>query len=334
MALLLAVAAALGVLAFVVATAPGRIGLFPGHPGRTVAPGEAGWTRLAAAPIALTEVAAAAHEGRVWVAGGLDAGGVASPRVLVYDPATDRWSEGPRLLAAVHHAALVSDGSALYLIGGYLGDDFGRPTDEVWRLDAAATSWVRDAPLPEPRAAGAAAWDGRGAILFGGGVGPDGAVSGAVYRTDPAAGWLEIAQLAVPREHLAATSIGGGAVTFIGGRRADTGNLGTVEFVSSDGGPVGRSEDLPTPRGGVAAFSWPELGDCLLGGEGPNGTFGDVECRGTGDTALPGLGVPRHGLGAAVIGRRVYVVLGGPKPGLSVSDVIEVLELPAPTVSR
>jgi hypothetical protein len=92
--------------------------------------------------------------------------------------------------------------------------------------------------------------------------------------------------------------------------------------------------DVPTPRGGVAAFSWPELGDCLVGGEGPNGTFGDVECLAAATiTSLPGLGVPRHGLGAVVIGRRAYVVLGGPQPGLTVSDVIEVLELPA-SVSR
>jgi hypothetical protein len=79
----------------------------------------------------------------------------------------------------------------------------------------------------------------------------------------------------------------------------------------------------------VAAFSWPALGTCLVGGEGPNGTFGNVECVGTTRvTTLPGLGVPRHGLGAAVIGGVAYVVLGGPQPGLTSSDVIEALRLP------
>jgi hypothetical protein len=320
------VAAAAGVLVFVLATNAGRSGP-PANPGRTAATGESGWVRLAPAPVALTEVAAAAHEDRVWVVGGLDAQGISSPRTLVYDPGTDAWSEGPRLLGGVHHAALVSDGTTLFLLGGYLGDRFDTPTDEVWRLDDGATSWVRDAPLPEPRGAGAAAWDGRDRILFAGGVGPGG-VSDVVFASDPAAGWVELARLDVAREHLAATSLGAGSVTFLGGRRGDVGNLGTVEFVSSEG-VVGATEDLPTPRGGVAAFAWPALGDCLVGGEGPNGTFGAVECAGAIETrTLPGLGVPRHGLGAVVIGRRAYVVLGGPEPGLTVSDVIEAFALP------
>jgi hypothetical protein len=332
LALLVAVVATLGVLTFLVATNLGRIGLFPGDPGRTAAPGESAWIRLAPAPSALTEVAAAAHEGKVWVVGGLDASGAASVRTLIYDTASDSWSEGPRLLAGVHHAALVSDGSTLFLLGGYLGPTFDQPTDEVWRLDAGASSWVRDVPLPEPRGAGAAAFDGIGTIFFGGGVGPGG-VSDVIYGSDPAAGWREIARLREPREHLAATASGAGTVTFMGGRRGDVGNLGTVDSIDA-AGVLGGTEDVPTPRGGVAAFSWPALGDCLVGGEGPNGTFGDVECMGTTEiTSLPGLGVPRHGLGAVVIGRRVYVVLGGPQPGLTVSDVVEALDLPA-TVSR
>lgn len=74
------VALAAGALAVLIVTRPGRVGLFPGTPGRTASPGEAVWTRLTPAPLALTEVAAAAHQGRVWVAGGLDASGAASAR--------------------------------------------------------------------------------------------------------------------------------------------------------------------------------------------------------------------------------------------------------------
>ena len=93
-------------------------------------------------------------------------------------------------------------------------------------------------------------------------------------------------------------------------------------------GVVGRAEDLPTPRGGVAAFSADALGDCVVGGEGPDGTFGTVECVGAiTTTTLPGLTVPRHGLGAAFLYGRAYVVLGGPRPGLTVSAVVEVLDL-------
>lgn len=284
-----------------------------------------GWTRRAPAPLALTEVAAAVHDGRVWVAGGLDTGGRAVDRVSVFNPRTDTWSGGPGLPEPVHHAALVSDGDALWLIGGYVGNGFDRPTAAVWQLQADA--WVEHFPLPEPRAAGAAAWDGVGRIVYAGGVGPGG-VSPVVFGQNDH-GWEELARLFAPREHLAATSDGAGNVFVLGGRRGGlAGNVATVEIVA--GREVRRGPDLPTARGGVAAFFWPSLGACLIGGESTGGTNPQVECV-TADgrqARLPDLPLPRHGLGAAVVDGTLYVVLGGPQPGLFVSDSVEALELP------
>jgi hypothetical protein len=45
-------------------------------------------------------------------------------------------------------------------------------------------------------------------------------------------------------------------------------------------------------------------------------------------TRLNDLGVPRHGLGAVVLDESAWVLLGGPVPGLFVSDVVETLVLP------
>jgi hypothetical protein len=325
MLLLVAVVAALVFLAAVIALDPRRIGVFPDQPGRSASPGETGWSRGAAAPMALTEVAATAHRGRIWVAGGMDIGGHGVDFAFLYDPAADTWSEGPRLPESVHHAALVSDGDAIFLIGGYVSDDFSQPTDAVWRLDGDGSGdWTPDRPLPGPRGAGAAAWNGKGGIMYGGGVGPGGISDAVFVREDQ--GWRQLAALSRPREHLAASSLGAGAVSFLGGRDA-SGNLGTVDVVSEEG-VVGSADDLPTPRGGIAAFNAGELGDCVVGGEGPNGTFGAVECVGAFETTtLPGLTVPRHGLGAVVMEGRAYVLLGGRQPGLTVSDVVEVLDL-------
>lgn len=284
-----------------------------------------GWTRRAPAPLALTEVAAAAHEGRIWVAGGLDAGGRAVDRVSIFDPSTDTWISGPALAEPIHHSALISDGDALWLVGGYVGNGFDRPTDKVWQLQANA--WVEHLPLPDPRAAGAAAWDGAGRIVYAGGVGPDG-VSPVVFGQSDH-GWEELARLFAPREHLAATSDGAGTVFVLGGRRGGlAGNVATVELVA--GREITRASDLPTARGGVAAFFWPSLGACLAGGESSSGTNPQVECIAADGhlTRLPDLPNPRHGLGAAVVDGTVYVLLGGPEPGLFVSDVVEALELP------
>ncbi|MDQ2965264.1 MAG: hypothetical protein M3R57_05400, partial [Chloroflexota bacterium] len=270
-------------------------------------------------------VAVAVHEGRIWVAGGLDAGGVAVDRVSIFNPRTDTWIAGPRLPEPIHHSALVSDGDALWLIGGNLGNGFDRPTAVVRQLQT--NTWVESFPLPERRGAGAAAWDGVGRIVYAGGVGPDG-VSPVIFGQGDH-GWEELARLFAPREHLAATSDGAGTVFILGGRRGGLeGNVATVELVS--GREVRRGPDLPTARGGVAAFFWPSLGACLVGGESTGGTNPQVECV-TPDgrqTRLPDLGSPRHGLGAAVVDGTLYVVLGGPEPGLFVSDVVEALELP------
>jgi non-specific serine/threonine protein kinase len=290
------------------------------------ASGAAGWEAGPNAPRALTEVAAAAHDGRIWVAGGLDGSGRGVTDVMVLDPATGTWSGGPALPGPVHHSALVSDGDALWLIGGYEGDAFDRPTDRVLVMQSAG--WVEHAPLPEPRAAGAAAWDGAGRIVYVGGVGRTGPSASVFGQFDQ--GWEPRGTLPEAREHTAATSDGAGRVVVLGGRRGGLeSNLATVELIEADGG-TSRLGELPTARGGVAAFWWPTLGACLVGGESPNGTNPQAECIDLDGrvTVLPSLTRPRHGLGAAVVDDTAYVLLGGEQPGLFVSGLVEALALP------
>jgi non-specific serine/threonine protein kinase len=281
------------------------------------------WTTVAAAPAALTEVAVTTHGGRIWVAGGLRQDGSASEEVLVFDPSWGAWTSGPRLPAAVHHAALVSTARGLVLVGGYAVDG---PTAAVRRLDDGAAAWVDDPPLPEPRAAGAAAFDGA-RFVYAGGVGPGGVASEVFARTGDA--WARIGRLPRAREHLAATSDGAGRTFVLGGRVGGLdGNLAIVDLV--EGETVRTLGELPTRRGGVAAFWWPALGACLAGGESPGGTNPQVECMAADGTLarLPDLTIARHGVGAAVVDGTAYVVLGGHQPGLFTSDVTEAIRLP------
>jgi hypothetical protein len=301
-------------------------GLASTSPGASVppsAPVERVWTTVAAAPASLTEVAVAAHRGRIWVAGGLRQDGSASDEVLVFDPAGGTWSAGPTLPGGVHHAALVSTGTALLLLGGYAPND---PTASVRRLDDGASAWVDDVPLPQGRGAGAAAFDGT-RVVFAGGVGTGG-VASEVYALENGA-WQRIGRLPRARDHLAATTDGAGRTYVLGGRvgTADR-NLGTADLV--EGGSVTTIGTLPTPRGGVGAFWVPSIGACLAGGESPGGTNPQVECIDASGavTVLPELGVARHGVGAAVIDGIAYVVLGGRRPGLYTSDVTERLAVP------
>ena len=285
------------------------------------------WEELEPAPRALTEVAAAAFRDLVWVVGGLDAGGQPVADVLHYEPGTDAWTAGPSLSQGVHHTTVVATDDALYVLGGYTapftGGELG-PSSGVWRIDAADGAWEAAPPLPEPRGAGAAAWDGT-RLVFGGGVGPDG-VADEVWALEGGV-WRSIDALSTPREHLAAASDGQGRVWFLAGRAVSLAeNLGTVDFVED-----GRVRELAhvTPRSGIGAFWWTPLGACVAGGETTGGTLASVECVDADGavTELPSLAVPRHGVGAAVLDGVAYVVLGGREPGLFVSDVAEALDL-------
>lgn len=288
-------------------------------------PSTRSWVRGPAAPRALTEVAAASFAGEVWVAGGLDATGAAVTDVSVLSPEFGTWAAGPSLPEAVHHAALVGTGTELFLLGGYAGSGFGRPTAQVWVLTAETGEWGAAPALPSPRAAGAAAWDGE-RVVYGGGVGPDG-VTGEVLALRGGA-WSVVGSLAKPREHLGAASDARGSVWFLGGRVGGLdGNLPDVDVADAAG--VRPHGSLPTARGGAAGFFLPSEGACLAGGEVTDGTFAEVEC--IDDAAvvrtLPPLAVARHGLGAVVVERVAYALLGGDEPGLHTTDVVEQLVL-------
>ena len=284
----------------------------------------AAWVKEADAPFARLEMAVAEHGGRIWLAGGLSPFGEALTDVEIFDPSTGEWTDGPALPAAVHHAALVSDGERLLLIGGYLGSTFNRPTEIVLVLADGGDAWQPGPSLPAARAAGAAAWDGS-RVLYAGGVG-DGVVADIYALTGNA--WEPIGAMREPREHFAATSDLEGRTWLLGGRVGGlTSNLGTVELV--EGASVTLLGGLPTPRGGVAAFHVPGLGACLSGGEAPDRAYTTVECMAADGTvtSLPDLLEPHHGHGTGVVDGVAYTLLGGPEPTLSAGSTVESLVL-------
>lgn len=285
----------------------------------------AAWVREADAPFARLEMGVTEHDGRIWLAGGLSPFGEALTDVEIFDPSTGEWSDGPALPAAVHHAALVSDGDRLLLIGGYLGSAFNRPTDIVLVLDQRnPDAWQPGPSLPAARAAGAGTWDGS-RVLYAGGVG-DGVVADVYALTGGT--WERIGAMREPREHLAATSDLEGRTWLLGGRVGGlTSNLGTVELV--EGASVTLLGGLPTPRGGVAAFHVPGLGACLSGGEAPDRAYTAVECMAADGTvtSLPDLLEPHHGHGTGVVDGVAYTLLGGPEPTLSAGSTVESLVL-------
>jgi hypothetical protein len=65
----------------------------------------------------------------------------------------------------------------------------------------------------------------------------------------------------------------------------------------------------------------------VVGGEAPSGTFNQVEAydpKSNAWSSYPHMPTARHGLGAAVVGGKLYVIAGGPKPGDTSSNANEI----------
>jgi eukaryotic-like serine/threonine-protein kinase len=282
-------------------------------PGTTTVakPSGQAWTATAEAPLGVESAGTAVFRGRAWVVGGLDGTRHGRADVLVYDPAKDAWSRGPELPRPISHAALVSTGKDLFVIGGYAGSTT-RPVGTVRRLDEAASRWVDAPSLPVAVGAGAAAWDGR-RIVYAGGVGADREPSSSVFAFERGA-WRRLGGLSRAREHLAAASDGKGTTFFLAGevnRGTAKTVLNTVDAVEGD--TVRLVGFVPTARGSVAGFFSPGDGACVGGGrDGSGGLYAQVECIGADGATrkLPNLQTPRHGLGMVVIGGSAYALLG------------------------
>jgi non-specific serine/threonine protein kinase len=295
-------------------------------PLRPVTPSEgggAGWRRLAPVPSERTEVAAAALGRRIWVLGGYATDGKTLATAEVYDTATDSWSRGPDLPVAVNHAMAATLDGVLYVAGG---NDGHRPSDQLARLDG--DRWRRLAPLPRGRQAGGlVALDGR-LYLVGGVV--EGGLAADTQVYDPAADrWSVAPGLPTPREHLGAAATGG-RVYVVGGRTGGIGsNLAAAEAFDPGSGRWDRLADLPTARGGLAAAATAGGQVVAVGGEAA-ATFPEAEALDTGSgrwRSLPPLPTPRHGLGVVAVGDVVYVLAGGPRPGLHTSSANEAIDL-------
>jgi Kelch motif/Galactose oxidase, central domain len=293
-------------------------------PGTTAPAGDdPAWRTLAPAPSQRTEVAAAAVGRRIWVLGGYGPDGATLATVEVYDTTTDTWARGPDLPVAVNHAMAASLDGVLYIAGGNDGDD---PSAQVARLDG--DRWRTLAPLPQGRSAGGlVALDGR-LYLVGGVV--EGGLAGDTQVYDPAADrWSPAPGLPTPREHLGAAAAGG-RVYVVGGRVGGLGgNLAAAEALDPASGRWSAVAELPTARGGLAATATAGGQVVAVGGEAA-ATFPEAEALDVASgrwRSLPPLPTPRHGLGVVAVGDTVYVLAGGPRPGLHTSSANEAIDL-------
>jgi N-acetylneuraminic acid mutarotase len=238
------------------------------------------------------------------------------------------WSRGPALPELVQeiHAAVL--GGRIYTAGGFHRGSSVSTT--VYRLDSTSARWERAGDLPEGRhhMPLAVAHDSLYAI---GGLGPGGfGAVGTLWLYDERNDrWMERAPLP---ETWGASAVGvvGGKI-FRGRRiraRREAARLIAIYDPATDRWRHGAS--IPTPRDHLAAAV---VGGKVYAAGGrpvdPDKNFSaleiyDPDVSTDAWTSARPLPTPRHGLAAAVLGNRIYVIGGGPKAGLAQTEVVEV----------
>ncbi len=266
-------------------------------------------------------MAAALVGSRVYVVGGLVAGGEATDSVHVYE--SDSWADAtaPPWPGKIHHAMAAELDGTLVVLGGFRDD--GSATDRVFILDQGG-AWKEGPRLRRPRGAGGAVTVGDRIVVVGGVAG--GRHVGPVELFDGSS-WRDGAAIPSPRDHLGAAS-DGKLVYAVGGRRGG-GHFGTFEVYDPSADEWKSLPDMPTARSGNgAAFANGKI--VSVGGEGPR-MFPEVEAYDIATrrwSRLPDLAVPVHGVGVVAIGSNLYAFVGGTKVGLAPTRACQVLAIP------
>ena len=113
-----------------------------------------GWTQLAPAPLARTEVAAARVGRHIYVIGGFERdSGASTPATERYDVESGRWVRVSDMPVALNHAAAATYRGDVYVLGGYSGErDLSREVATLYRYDPQRSRWA-GCRRPRPRAA-------------------------------------------------------------------------------------------------------------------------------------------------------------------------------------
>jgi N-acetylneuraminic acid mutarotase len=286
------------------------------------------WSRGADMPTPRTDFAGASLNGKIYIIGGFDNSGKTSDKVEFYDPKTDIWSSASPIPIALDHAGAVSYNNSIYVVGGFTSSKTpaSNPSVKLFIYSPVTDKWHEGKSLPKSRGALCANFvDG---ILYAiGGVDISGA-SNSVTAYDPVADeWTSRKPTPTAREH-AASAVVDGTIYVVGGKIGNLEhNLNANEAYHPSNDSWTKLAPMLSNRSGIAAVASASGDIYVFGGEENGGNFNNNEkytpASNQWQEKVP-MPTARHGLVAETIKDKIYVIGGGPEPGLIVGGVNEI----------
>ena len=261
---------------------------------------------------ATQETATVAVDGKIYVLGGFNATDGIVTAVQIFDPATCTYSLGPPMPKPVHHINAAELNGTIFVVGAMETAGFTAIGDTWSWNPASEADWTVRTSMPAGTQRGSAvvgAIDGK--IYVAGGL-RNGAVTDVSVYDPVLDSWTAQPPLPQIRDH-GCGAAAGGKLYVIGGRQANITTITGIVYEFTPGGAWAERMPMPTPRGGTGCGV---VNDriVVVGGEGnpdaASGVFPEVEAytpaTNTWETLTP-MPTPRHGMGAAAAGGRLYV---------------------------
>jgi N-acetylneuraminic acid mutarotase len=290
------------------------------------------WTPIPPAPIPRFEGASAVVEDRLYLFAGYtaydeDGRLIATDQAHAFDPETGRWQRLADMPYAVTHLNPAVDATDIWFVGGFEGNNPGKPLRSTWKYDVRSNAWSPGIPLPEARGGGALVRVGRRLHYIGGYFYADQRPSSEKHwALDLDAGtgseWEPRAPLPVPIGHSGVVAVGN-EIVLIGGSLTHHPNFidsDVVQIYDTETDRWRSGAPLPSPRSHI------EPGTALVDGrvyvfggrDNMSGTLSAMETReilsfdldANRWDYLPGLPLPLRAPTAALIDDKVYVTAG------------------------